>query len=97
MAEPAWVDNVIAAGNAVRHFQKLQEQPSCTAKKNLATWASYLFCMEEGHTLRSISKLLGMNLSTAFSWRHKILSAAGTKTDKILTETIEVDEFWLKE
>jgi len=67
------------------------------SKKNLATWASYLFCMEGGLTLRSMAKLLGMNLSTAFSWRHKILSVTKTKSDKILTETIEVDEFWLKE
>jgi hypothetical protein len=67
------------------------------SKKKLSSWASYLLYMEEGHTLRIISKLLGMNLSTAFSWRHKILSAAETKTDSVLTETIEVDEFWLKE
>jgi len=67
------------------------------SKKNLAAWESYLFCMENGLTLRCISKFLGMNLSTAFSWRHKILSAAETKTDNVLTETIEVDEFWLKE
>jgi hypothetical protein len=53
--------------------------------------------MEGRHTLRNISKLLGMNLSTAFSWRHKILSVAVTKTDNILTETVEVNEFWLKE
>jgi len=67
------------------------------SKKKLSTWGSYLLFMEEGHTLRSISKLLGMNLLTAFSWRHKILNAADTKTDNILTETIEVDEFRLKE
>jgi hypothetical protein len=53
--------------------------------------------MGVGLTLRGISELLGMNLSTAFSWRHKILSVAETKTDNVLTETIEADEFWLKE
>jgi len=67
------------------------------SKKKLETWAIYLFCMESGLTLRATAKFLGMNLSTAFSWRHKILSSAKTKTDNILTETIEVDEFWLKE
>ena len=53
--------------------------------------------MGGGLTLRQISKALGMNLSTAFSWRHKILSVAVTRTDTVLTETIEVNEFWLKE
>ena len=67
------------------------------SKKKVSVWAEYLFCMQGGLTLRGISKHLGMNLSTAFSWRHKILSVAETKTDNILTETIEVDEFWLKE
>ncbi len=67
------------------------------SKKKLSTWAGYLFCMGVGLTLRGISELLGMNLSTAFSWRHKILSVSETKTDNVLTETIEVDEFWLKE
>ena len=67
------------------------------SKKTFKTWAEYLFCMGGGLTLRQISKTLGMNLSTAFSWRHKILSVAVTKTDTVLTETIEVNEFWLKE
>ena len=67
------------------------------SKKTLKIWADYLFCMKGGLTLRQISKALGMNLSTAFSWRHKILSVAVTRTDTVLTETIEVNEFWLKE
>lgn len=78
-------------------FSETTGTPFMYSKKKLAAWESYFFCMESGLTLRSISKLLGMNLSTAFSWRHKILSAAKTKTDNVLTETIEVDEFWLKE
>jgi transposase-like protein len=67
------------------------------SKKAPLTWARYLFCMEGRLTLRNISKLLDMSISTAFAWRHKVLSAAETKTDTVLTETVEVDEFWLKE
>ena len=80
-----------------RTFSETTGTPFMYSKKKLAVWAGYLHCMEGGLTLRGISKLLGMNLSTAFSWRHKILSVAETKTDNVLTETIEVDEFWLKE
>lgn len=78
-------------------FSETTGTPFMYSKKTLKTWAGYLFCMKGRLTLRSISKLLGMNLSTAFSWRHKILSVAETKTDTMLTETIEVNEFWLKE
>jgi transposase-like protein len=78
-------------------FSETTGTPFMYSKKTLKTWAGYLFCLEGRLTLRSISKLLGMNLSTAFSWRHKILSVAETKTDTVLTETIEVNEFWLKE
>ncbi|MBP1743677.1 MAG: transposase, family [Firmicutes bacterium] len=78
-------------------FSETTGTPFMYSKKTLETWAGYLFCMEGRLALRNISKLLGMNLSTAFSWRHKILSVAETKTDTVLTETIEVNEFWLKE
>jgi len=78
-------------------FSETTGTPFMYSKKTLRTWAGYLFCMGGGLTLRQISKALGMNLSTAFSWRHKILSVAVTKTDTVLTETIEVNEFWLKE
>jgi transposase-like protein len=78
-------------------FSETTGTPFMYSKKALKTWAGYLFCMSGRLTLRSISKLLGMKLSTAFSWRHKILSVAETKTDTLLTETIEVNEFWLKE
>jgi transposase-like protein len=78
-------------------FSETTGTPFMYSKKTLKTWAGYLLCMEGRLTLRSISKLLGMNLSTAFSWRHKILNASGTKTDVILTGTIEVCEFCIRE
>jgi len=78
-------------------FSETTDTPFMYSKKTLKTWVEYIFCMEGRLTLRSISKLLSMNLSTAFSWRHKILSVAETTTDTLLTETIEVNEFWLKE
>lgn len=80
-----------------RTFSETTGTPYMYSKKNFDTWASYLLCMDGRLTLRCTSNLLGMNLSTAFSWRHKILSAAEAKTDDVLTETVEVDEFWLKE
>jgi len=80
-----------------RTFSETTGTPFMYSKKKPGTWASYLLCMEGGMPLRKISKLLGISLSTAFSWRHKILSAAGTRIDNILTENIEVHEFSLRE
>jgi len=54
-------------------FSETTGTPFMYSKKTLKTWASYLFCMEGRLTLRKISKLLEMNLSTAFAWRHNIL------------------------
>ncbi len=78
-------------------FSETTGTPFMYSKKSLDTWSSYLFCMGGRLTLRKISKLLKMNLSTAFAWRHKILSVAETMTDTLLTETVEVSEFWFKE
>lgn len=83
--------------NCRRTFSETTGTPFMYSKKTPRVWASYLFCMEGGLTLREISKILRINLSTAFSWRHKILSVADTKTDTVLAEKIEVNEFWLKE
>ncbi len=78
-------------------FSETTGTPFMYSKKTLDTWASYLFCMQGRLTLRKISKLLRISLPTAFAWRHKILSVAETMTDNMLTDTVEVNEFCLKE
>jgi len=67
------------------------------SKKPLEMWIGYVSYMAKGLTLRSISNLLSINLTTSFFWRHKILSVVETLDAQPLTGTIEIDELRLKE
>ncbi|MHC1720776.1 MAG: hypothetical protein AB9844_09000 [Clostridiaceae bacterium] len=83
--------------NCKKTFSKNTDTPFMYSKKPLKTWLEYVLYMSEGLTLRSISCLLSISLTTAFFWRHKILSAVETRTDTTLTGVIEINELKLKE
>lgn len=58
-------------------------------------WQEYTHCMELKLTLREAASACGINLKTAFLWRHRFLMAqAGQNNDK-LAGIIEADEFFL--
>lgn len=58
-------------------------------------WEEYARCMMLKLTLRESADICGINLKTAFLWRHRFLKAqAGQNNDK-LSGIIEVDEFFL--
>jgi len=58
-------------------------------------WEEYARCMVLKLTLREAADICGINLKTAFLWRHRFLMAqAGQNHDK-LSGIIEVDEFFL--
>lgn len=78
-------------------FSENTNAPFMYSKKSLETWIDFISCMVENLTLRSISNLLSINLSTAFFWRHKILSVVETNTDTTLTGNIEISELKLRE
>ncbi|EDQ00568.1 Hypothetical transposase [Shewanella benthica KT99] len=46
-------------------------------------------------TLREAASVCGINLKTAFLWRHRFLTAQAGKNDDKLSGIIEVDEFFL--
>ena len=50
-------------------------------KKPLTLWKKYIDLMIEGKSLRYIAKELHINTTTAFYWRHKILSVLRKKDD----------------
>lgn len=58
-------------------------------------WEQYAHCMELKLTLREAAKICGINLKTAFLWRHRFLQAQSGKNDDQLSGIIEVDEFFL--
>ncbi len=61
-------------------------------------WLRYLEAMAEGRTLPKLAEELGIHVSTAFHWRHKILRAA-RKLAKApgLTGIVEADETYFLE
>lgn len=56
-------------------FTNYTNSPISYSKKNISKWIEYTKCMLAGYSLRKSSKLVGISLSTAFYWRHKILNS----------------------
>ena len=59
-------------------------------------WLKYLDCMIESKTLRQISKELGINLKTAFNWRHRFAEGFKRDDNNILEGIVEVDETYFR-
>jgi len=60
-------------------------------------WMACLNLMLEGASCRAIAKSLGMHVSTAFHWRHKVLRALDSLGDHELTGIIEADDTYFLE
>lgn len=58
-------------------------------------WDKYIHCMVLKLTLREAAAICGINLKTAFLWRHRFLIAQAGKNHDKLSGIIEVDEFFL--
>ena len=76
-----------------KSFLPTSESVTARTRKTLSVWASYLKCMIDRKTLREASEECGISMSTAFSWRHKILDALHEMNGKVLLDgTVEADE-----
>ena len=65
-------------------------------RKHLSVWMHYVQCMLDHKTLRETADECEMSVSTAFSWRHKILDAVSELAENVyLTGTVEADETFL--
>lgn len=53
--------------------------------------------MAEGYTLPKIAQRLGIHISTAFYWRHKILNALSSLGFNPLDGIVESDETFFRE
>lgn len=60
-------------------------------------WMDYIECMVEGKSLRKICDQLEISLSTAFTWRHKVLNALKRLEREGFTGVLEIDETHLLE
>lgn len=60
-------------------------------------WFEYLRCMRDSLTLRASAERVGIDLKTAFRWRHRFLSATAKANANALSGIIEVDETFFAE
>ena len=63
------------------------------SQKDLITWEKYIHCMVEKYSLRKCAEVCGINLTTAFEWRHKILGALQNMMAEVeLDGVVQTDE-----
>lgn len=60
-------------------------------------WLKYINCMILSTTLRAAAKTLGINLKTAFKWRHRLLKNPCAHQPTELVGIIEADETFVAE
>ncbi len=69
---------------------------SCS-KKPAKMWLHYVKCMENGMSIRKSAVIVGINPTTSFQWRHKILNAIKAELSSKLSGTVEIDEVIIPE
>ncbi|MGP5060526.1 IS1595 family transposase [Psychrobacter celer] len=63
------------------------------SQKDIKVWELYIHCMIEKYPLRKCAKICGINLATAFAWRHKILDALQNMMNDVeLDGVVQADE-----
>ena len=76
-----------------KSFLPNSESVTSRTRKRLSVWTSYLNCLLDKKTLRETSEECRISMSTAFSWRHKILDSLHEMADKVFLDgTVEADE-----
>lgn len=64
-----------------------------SSKKDIDVWKNYVHCMIEKYSLRKSARECGIDVTTAFYWRHKILDALqNMMSDVTLDGVVEADE-----
>ncbi len=79
-----------------KSFNDLTNTP-ISGTRYLGKWSTFFQLMVEGYTLPKIAERLGIHLSTAFYWRHKVLFALRSLGFQTLKGIIESDETFFKE
>lgn len=60
--------------------------------KKIGQWPHYLVLMRQGRTLRECAQQLELHVSTAFRWRHAVLTPMRIADPAVLTGTVELKE-----
>ena len=83
--------------NRGKSFSQQTQTPTAYSKKETKVWIDYIECMIKGYSLRRCAWECGINLATAFFWRHKILDALSSFMGKGEVDgLVEADECYLR-
>ena len=83
--------------NCCKSFSQQTQTPTAYSKKETKVWIDYIECMIKGYSLRRCAWECGINLATAFFWRHKILDALSSFMGKGEVDgLVEADECYLR-
>ena len=74
-----------------RTFNSLSKTPLTRLRKK-AKWFKHLECMIDSLPLRRVAEKLGINLTTAFRWRHRFLKSPNKTMATHVSGIIEADE-----
>lgn len=58
-------------------------------------WIKFIECMIEGYSLRKCEEIIGINWTTLFYWRHKVLSALTKMDFEHFEGIVEMDETYI--
>ncbi len=79
-----------------RSFNDLTNSPMA-GSWHLDKWMDYIQYMLEGFSCPRLARELGIHVSTAFYWRHKVLRAVRSLGDAAVSGIVEVDETFFLE
>ena len=65
-----------------RSFIASSDSITSRTRKSMSVWAAYLRCMLDQKTLKESSEECDISMSTAFTWRHKMLDTLSELTEK---------------
>lgn len=78
-------------------FNDATATPMNRSKYGRAVWVLFNQCLYDGLSVRKSAPVCGIAPSTAFSWRHKVLTALRNRPSEMLAGIVESDETFLLE
>lgn len=75
--------------DCARTFSDMTGTPAAYSKR-LALWVPYCMCMRGGMSVRASARWVGINPSTAFRWRHRVLESLRSRDAETLVGWTEL-------
>lgn len=78
--------------NCGYYFSESKDSFISGTHKSVAVWETFIWCMNEGYTVRKAAEKCEIHRNTAWMWRHKVLNALRDKEEVVLGGIVEADD-----